>query len=123
MTKQVLIVDDSPTMRMSVKNTLEMGKYRVSVATNGFEALAQLEQGLVPSLIITDINMPGMTGFELIPKIKMMHKLRFVPILTLTTESDPKKRDQGRAVGATGWLVKPVSAEDLLAVIQRVVPA
>lgn len=64
-----------------------------------------MKAGLKPDLIITDINMPNMGGLELIKNIKALPGFRFVPILTLTTESDSKKRDEGKKLGATGWLV------------------
>ena len=120
MAQTILIVDDSKTMISSVKTTLEINKYQVHTAMSGAEALAKLDEGVVPNLVITDINMPGMSGFELIQKIKMIHKFRFLPILTLTTESSAAKRDQGRIAGATGWLIKPVSADELVSVIKRV---
>jgi two-component system chemotaxis response regulator CheY len=77
---------------------------------------------LKPDLIITDINMPNMGGLELIKNVKALPGFRFVPILTLTTESDASKRDEGKRLGATGWLVKPISGGDLLKVIKQVLP-
>jgi two-component system chemotaxis response regulator CheY len=122
MAKTILIVDDSPTMTMSVKATLQMNGFVVQTADDGLKALTKLKAGLKPDLIITDINMPNMGGFELIKAVKALPGFRFVPILTLTTESDPSKRDEGKRLGATGWLVKPVSGQDLLKVIKQVLP-
>jgi len=123
MTKTILIVDDSPTMIMSVRATLEMNGYRVETATDGARAMSVLHAGLRPDLIITDINMPNMGGLDFIRHARATPTCRFTPILTLTTESEQAKRDESRRLGATGWLVKPVSGPDLLGVIRQVLPA
>lgn len=122
MAKTILIVDDSATMTMSVKSSLEMHGYVVQTAADGLQALNKLKSGLKPDLIITDINMPNMGGLELIRSVKALPGFRFTPILTLTTESDASKRDEGKRLGATGWLVKPVSGLDLVKVVKQVVP-
>lgn len=122
MAMTVLVVDDSVTMVMSLKTTLAMSGFEVETANNGKAALDKLQSGLKPNLILTDVNMPVMGGMELIRSVRAMSGLRFVPILTLTTESEAAKRDEGRRAGATGWLVKPVSGNDLLAVIKKVLP-
>jgi two-component system chemotaxis response regulator CheY len=122
MAKKILIVDDSPTMTMSVKSSLQMNGFEVKTAADGVQALTLLKEGLKPDLIITDINMPNMGGLELIKNVKALPGFRFVPILTLTTESDSSKRDEGKRLGATGWLVKPISGADLLKVIKQVLP-
>lgn len=123
MSKTILIVDDSPTMIMSVRATLEMNGYRVEAASDGSRAMSALNAGLRPDLIITDINMPNMGGLEFIKQARSTNSCRFTPILTLTTESERAKRDESRRLGATGWLVKPVSGPDLLGVIRQVLPA
>ncbi len=122
MTQRVLVVDDSPTMVMSLKTALKMNGFDVDTAGNGQEALSKLKAGAKPNLILTDINMPLMGGMELIGKVRAMPEFRFVPILTLTTEGDSAKRDEGKRMGATGWLVKPVSGDDLVRVIRKVLP-
>lgn len=122
MSKTILIVDDSPTMTMSVKSSLKMSGFVVETAGDGVQALNKLKAGLKPDLIITDINMPNMGGLELIKSIKALPAFRFVPILTLTTESDATKRNEGKRLGATGWLVKPISGPDLIKVVKQVVP-
>lgn len=118
----VLVVDDSPTMVLSLKTTLSMRGFVVETAGNGREALDKLQAGLKPNLVLTDINMPVMGGMELIRGIRALPALKFVPILTLTTESEAGKRDEGKRAGATGWLVKPLSGNDLIAVIKKVLP-
>jgi len=122
MAKTILIVDDSATMLMSLNSILSMGGYQVETATNGKLALDKLQAGLKPNLIVTDINMPVMGGLEMIGKVRAMPGCKFFPILTLTTESDTAKRDEGRRLGATGWLVKPIAGPDLLKVIKQVLP-
>ncbi|MGD7034030.1 response regulator [Methylotuvimicrobium buryatense] len=122
MAKTILIVDDSSTMLMSVKNSLEIGGFTVESADDGVKALNKLKTGYKPDLIITDINMPNMNGIDLIMKTRELPALRFVPILVLTTESQQAKRDEAKKYGATGWLVKPVGGTDLLKIIKQVLP-
>lgn len=122
MSKTIFLVDDSVTMVMSVKATLEMNGFKVETAADGQQAFDKLKSGLKPDLIITDVNMPRMTGLELIKNVRALAGFRFTPILTLTTESQATKRDEGKKLGATGWLVKPVSGPDLVKVIKQVLP-
>ena len=122
MAKTILVVDDSVTMVMSLRSTLTLNGFQVESAGNGREALDKLAAGLKPDLIVTDVNMPVMGGMELIRKTRTMPGLKFIPILTLTTESELAKRSEGKLAGATGWLVKPVSGDDLIRVIKKVLP-
>lgn len=122
MAKKILYVDDSPTMQSCMKMTLEMNGFEVAVAGDGSDALGKLKFGFKPDLVITDINMPNMNGLELIEKIRGLPGFKFVPILTLTTESQASKRDEARKLGATGWMEKPVTNENLLKLIKEVVP-
>ena len=122
MAKMILVVDDSVTMAMSLKSTLTLNGFQADSACNGREALNKLQAGSRPDLILTDINMPVMGGMELIRNVRSMQGLKFVPILALTTESEVAKKNEGRLAGATGWLVKPVSGNDLVAVIRKVLP-
>lgn len=112
--KRILIVDDSQTVIMSIKNSLEILGYYVESAACGEFALSILADSIKFDLIITDLNMPGMTGIELIKKIRQSSTYRFTPILLLTTENGTGgKKDEAKAAGATGWLMKPVSSADL----------
>jgi two-component system, chemotaxis family, chemotaxis protein CheY len=122
MAKSVLIVDDSVTMLMSLQTTLSLNGFQTEAAGNGKEALEKLRSGFKPDLILTDINMPIMGGMDLIRNVRATPGLKFVPILTLTTESEAAKRNEGKLAGATGWVVKPVSGNDLVAVIKKVLP-
>jgi two-component system, chemotaxis family, chemotaxis protein CheY len=122
MSKTILIVDDSATMIMSVKSNLEMNGFKVETANDGLQALNKLKAGSKPDLIITDINMPNMGGLELIKSVRALPGFRFTPILTLTTEGQAEKRDEGKKAGATGWLVKPINGVDLIKIIKQVLP-
>ena len=122
MAKTVFIVDDSNTVIMSLKSTLEMNGFSVETANDGLQALDKLKSGIKPDLIISDINMPNMGGIEFIKNARMMNGLRFIPILVLTTESQQTKRDEAKRVGATGWLVKPIAGNELIKIIKQVLP-
>jgi two-component system chemotaxis response regulator CheY len=122
MAKTILVFDDSVTMVMSLKSTLSMSGFHVETASNGQQAIDKLKGGCKPDLILTDVNMPIMGGLEMIGKVRALPGCRFFPILTLTTESEATKRDEGRRLGATGWLVKPVSGNDLIKVVKQLLP-
>jgi two-component system chemotaxis response regulator CheY len=122
MALKILVVDDSATMVLSLKTTLTMNGFEVETAGNGQAALDKLQSGIKPNLILTDMNMPVMGGLELIGKVRALPGFRFIPILTLTTESEAGKRNEGKRLGATGWLVKPVAGNDLVKVIKQVLP-
>ncbi len=124
MEKLILFVDDSPTMRSSVTFCLRNAGYRVTEAENGQDALDKLklikEEGRPLALIITDINMPKMDGMTFILKVKES-EFGFIPILVLTTEAEKAVTEEGRAAGASGWLLKPFQPERLLWAIKKVV--
>jgi two-component system chemotaxis response regulator CheY len=117
--KTILAVDDSASIRQLVTFTLQEAGYEVLAAVDGIDALQQIS-GRHVNLIITDLNMPNMDGIELVRKVRSSASYKFVPILMLTTESLPEKRQEGKAAGATGWIVKPFNPPQLLAVVQKV---
>ena len=117
--KRIMTIDDSPSLRQMVALTLEGAGYEVVEATDGRDALAKVA-GREFHLFLTDLNMPGMDGIELTRKLRTIPEYRFVPIVLLTTESEPEKKQRGKAAGATGWIVKPFQPEDLLATVKRV---
>ncbi|MBF7073193.1 response regulator [Glaciecola sp. MH2013] len=119
--KKILLVDDSKTMLMSMEGVLKRAGFDVKTAIDGKTALATVPT-FKPDLMITDLNMPGMDGIALIKEVKQTPAMRFKPILMLTTESQQSKRDEAKAAGATGWLVKPVQPADLTAVVKQVLP-
>ena len=117
--KRIMTIDDSPSLRQMVALTLENAGYEVVEASDGRDAVAKLG-GREYHLFVTDLNMPGMDGIELTRKLRSMPEYRFVPIVLLTTESNQEKKMQGKAAGATGWIVKPFQPADLLATVKRV---
>ena len=124
MEKHILFVDDSPTMRSSVSFCLRNAGYRVTEAVDGKDALQELQsmkdKGESLSLIITDINMPQMDGITFISEVKET-EFKFIPILVLTTEAGKSVIEEGRAAGASGWLLKPFQPEQLLWAVKKVV--
>lgn len=121
MKNTVLVVDDAMTMRKMVSFTLRGAGYQTVESGDGVEALAALGQHAV-DLVITDVNMPRMDGIEFTRQARAALKGRPVPILILTTESELEKKNQARAAGATGWIVKPFQQDQLLAVVRKVLP-
>lgn len=119
---RILVVDDSITIRMFIRQTLEPAGYEVVEAADGAEALDSLEKSTV-DMMITDLNMPGLDGLELVRQARGKAGLESIPMVLLTTESGKKHREEGRAAGATGWIVKPVSRHDLLAVVEDLLPS
>lgn len=118
MPKLILTVDDSSSMRQVVSFALRSAGYDVVEASDGTEAVAKLTSPV--HMVITDLNMPRMDGVELIRYIRSRSVCKHIPILMLTTESQPAKKDAAKAAGATCWMVKPFRTEQLLAVISRV---
>ena len=116
--KSVLAVDDSPSMRSMVSLTLEGAGFKVLTAEDGTEAFEMAAKEEI-DLVLTDVNMPNMDGITLIRELRGLEKYKFVPILTLTTEKSDAKKAEGRAAGATGWIVKPFEPTHLVAVINK----
>lgn len=112
-------VDDSTSVRQMVCFTLRTAGYDVVEAVDGQDALEKLEAHSV-NMILTDLNMPNMNGIELIRRVRSGTGHQFVPIIMLTTESQAEKKQEGKAAGATGWIVKPFKPEQLLAVVKKV---
>ncbi len=119
--RKIMIVDDSVSMRQMVGYTLRQGGYEVIEAEHGQDAITKLEVSTV-DLIITDLNMPVMDGISLIQNVRKQPAMRSKPILMLTTEGLAKKKEEGKAAGATGWLVKPFDPEKLLQTVAKVLP-
>jgi two-component system chemotaxis response regulator CheY len=119
MSKIIMTVDDSASIRQMVSFTLRQSGYQVIEAVDGKDALSKLKEHTV-SMLLTDLNMPNMDGIELIRKVRAHSSCRFVPIIMLTTESQGEKKQEGKAAGATGWIVKPFKPDQLLAVVRKV---
>jgi len=114
-----MTVDDSVSFRQMVGFTLRQAGHKVVEAVDGVDALTKL-QSQVADLIVTDLNMPNMDGIELIRHVRKLPAFKFVPIILLTTESQGMKKLEARNAGATGWIVKPFTPEQLIAVIGKV---
>lgn len=119
MSKTVLVVDDSLSIREAVSYTLQAEGFAVIKADNGKNALKNLTGNAV-DLIITDLHMPEMDGIELTKEIRKLNEFSHTPILLLTTESQVSKKMEAKQAGATGWIVKPFESERLIAVIKKV---
>ena len=116
----ILVVDDSLSMRHMVSLTLTEAKYNVTVAEDGVQGLERAKEGQY-DLVITDVNMPNMDGLTLVKEIRTLTDYKHTPLLVLTTESGDDKKAQGKAAGATGWIVKPFDPDKLLKLVSRVV--
>lgn len=119
MSKVILIVDDSESIREVVSFTLENEGYNVLVGVDGKDALKFLD-GRNIDLIITDLHMPEMDGIELIKNVRVMDAYKHIPILFLTTESQASKKMEAKEAGATGWIIKPFVPAKLLAALKKV---
>ncbi len=121
MSKKILIVDDSTAIRQSITYILNQEGYETVEAKDGLEAFQMLGGVGKLDLVITDVNMPNMDGITFIRKTRELPAFKFVPILVLTTESQGSKMSEGKEAGATGWIVKPFSADKLLGVVRKVI--
>ena len=122
MGKTIMTVDDAATMRRMISFTLKGAGHAVLEAGDGAEALNILRTRPV-DLVISDVNMPNMDGLTLTRQLRALPQFPRLPIILLTTESTPEKKAEGRAAGATGWIIKPFQQEQLLAVVAKVLPA
>lgn len=118
--KTIMLVDDSATILLSITNILSKAGYGVEKAANAEQGLAKFKTGAKIDLLITDLNMPGMNGIDFIKEVRKLPQYKFMPILFLTTESQQSKRAEAKAAGASGWLVKPATADELLNTIKLV---
>ncbi len=119
MAKTIMTVDDSASIRQMVSFTLRGAGYDVVEATDGRDALSKMNGNPI-HMVITDLNMPHLDGRGLRGELRKKPACKFIPIIMLTTESQDSKKQEGKAAGATGWIVKPFKAEQLLAVVKKV---
>lgn len=119
MSRTIITVDDSPSVRQMVGFTLQRAGYSVVEACDGRDALDKLARNPA-HMVIADLNMPNMDGLDLIRHLRREPNYRYVPIIMLTTESEGAKKQAGREAGATGWIVKPFTPEQLVAVVAKV---
>jgi len=118
----ILAVDDSASMRQMVTFTLKGAGYQVTEASDGQEALTKAKSQQF-DLIITDVNMPIMDGITFIKNLRGESNYKFTPMLMLTTESASDKKSQGKAAGATGWIVKPFTSDQLAELVAKLMRA
>ena len=119
MMRTILAVDDSASIRQMVSYTLRGAGYDVVEANDGCDALEKARQREF-NLVLTDLNMPLMDGLALIRSLRELPRYKRAPILMLTTESSETMKSKGRAVGATGWMVKPFDPARLIEVVKKV---
>lgn len=123
MSKYIMIIDDSPTIRVSVEMALKELGHNIKQAENGQDALDKINEitlsGGEVALCISDINMPVLNGIEFITEFRKQDK--FTPVVVLTTEAEKDMIQKGRSAGASGWIIKPFKAEDLINVVKRFV--
>ena len=120
MGRQILIVDDSASIRQMVTFTLTEAGYDVIAAVDGRDALDKLSGAPDVCMVVTDLSMPNLDGIALIRAVRGGNSHKFIPIVMLTTESLESKKQEGKAAGATGWIVKPFRPEQLIAVVKKV---
>ena len=116
---KILAVDDSASMRQMVSFTLKGAGFDVTEASDGVEALNTAKSNKF-DLVISDVNMPNMDGLTLVGELRKLGDFKFTPILLLTTESSAEKKKEGKAAGATGWIVKPFNPDQLLKTVNKV---
>lgn len=121
MKKTILIVDDSESIRELISLGLTRAGFEVIAAENGSQGLSLLEAHPPVKLVITDLNMPLMDGITFLKELRGMPKHKFLPVIILTTESQHTRKMEAKNAGATGWIIKPFTNEQLLEVIKKVI--
>ena len=122
MSKTIMVVDDSSSVRQMMSFTLENAGYEVVEAEDGEEALKKLLDSKNINMIVTDLNMPNVTGLELIRSVRAKSEYKYIPIVVLTTEFHDSKKKKSKEAGATGWITKPFKPDQLIDVIKKVIP-
>ena len=116
----ILSVDDSQAIRQMVDATLSSSGYQVISAENGLHGL-EAAGGQSFDLVISDVNMPEMGGYDFVRALRKIEEYAHVPVLMLTTEFEDRHKKAGRDAGANGWIIKPIDPDQLLRAVQRVV--
>lgn len=117
MAKKILVVDDSPTIRQQVSAALSQAGFLPVEASDGVDALTKLDAAT--AMMICDVNMPRMGGLDLVDKMHGDARWTSVPVVMLTTESNPAQVDRAKKAGAKGWIIKPFKAELLVAAVHK----
>lgn len=116
----IIFVDDSETALASTNMVVSSMPVESHQYLSATEALAAINGGLTPDLIVTDLNMPVMNGFEFLTELRKLAQMKRTPVLMLTTETSDDMKQKGKALGLTGWIVKPFNPSQLKAAITRV---
>ncbi len=122
MSKVILVVDDSETIRHVVASTLREHGFNVLEAEDGMDALTQCN-GQKIHLVISDLNMPNMNGIDFVREMKKRPSYRFTPVIILTTETSAEMRAEGKSAGATAWVVKPFDVDRMLSAVNKLILA
>jgi two-component system, chemotaxis family, chemotaxis protein CheY len=120
MSKTILVVDDSASIRQVVSITLKSAGYTVIEAVDGKDALTKLD-GQKVNLVISDVNMPNMDGISFVKEMKQKANYKFTPVIMLTTEGSDEKKKEGQAAGAKAWVVKPFKPEQMLQAVSMLI--
>ncbi|MFM2120676.1 MAG: hypothetical protein RL722_2144 [Pseudomonadota bacterium] len=120
MSKTILVVDDSSSLRQIVNTALSRAGYEVIEASDGAQGLAKLD-GRKINLVLSDVNMPGMNGFDFVAELKKHPRYKFTPVIMLTTEDSAAKKQAGKDAGAKAWITKPFSPPVLLDAVSKLV--
>jgi len=123
MAKKIIIIDDSKTARMQVRSALLEGCFDIVEAVDGLDGLSKVIENEDASVVLCDVNMPNMTGLEMLSALKEKNKGAGMSFLMLTTEAEAGLIRKARDVGAKGWIVKPFKAPLLLATVMRLAGA
>ncbi len=118
MSKKIMIIDDSRAIRQSLVYTLESHGYDVIEAANGLDALELMKTNTI-GLFISDVNMPGMDGIELLKKIKQDKAHMYAPVIMLTTESGRDMIEAGKVAGAKAWMIKPFHPDEIVSAVKK----
>ena len=118
---QILVVDDSATVRNEVSSFITSNGMTCEVAVDGKDGLEKLKKDPAIKLIISDVNMPNMDGLTLVEELRKLPQYQNAPILMLSTESDPNLKQRGKEVGVTGWILKPINQVTFSSIIDKVV--
>ena len=116
---RILVVEDDRSSKTVITAAL-LSQYEVTTAGDGLEALRIIKSGQMPDLVVSDVMMPGLDGIEMIKRLRAYEKTAKLPIIILTAKADAESYAQGREVGATDYLTKPLTSDRLLAAVRRV---